>query len=504
MNSLFEPLFSILLIAQLTMGAFDVLVHHELVERLSWRRSSRRELRLHALRNLLYAVIFLGLGGLAWQGLLAWVFLALLLFEVVITLADFLEEDRSRVLPPSERVLHTLLALNYGALLALFASEWWSWQTASTGFHWIDRGLWSWLLPAASLGVLVFGWRDWRRAEAVAALRSSDAEDLVAGLAPQRRILVTGGTGLLGRRLIEALVAAEHHVILLTRDRRKLLRVTGPVTVVSSLEDLGRHQRIDAVVNLAGAGIADLPWTKARRRVLRESRLCIIADLERLQQRLERPFGVFVQASAMGIYQPDPARLLAEDAPLAETFSGRLCQEIEVTSEHAAGPARWAALRFGLILSGEGGFLGRIMTAFEYGVAPRLGSGERWVSWIHRDDAVGLIAQALGERRLAGPCNAVAPQAVSNGDMVQALAGSLRAPLPLPIPSVLVSGLLGDFGREIFLASHRVVPRKATRLGFSFRYPSFDDALNEIVQGKQAGLAVRTLGSGRAKGSESV
>lgn len=502
MSPLFDPLFSVLLLAQLAMGAFDVLFHHELVERLSWRRACRRELRLHAARNLLYAVIFLGLGGLAWQGAFAWIFLALLLVEVVITLADFLEEDRSRVLLPSERVLHTLLALNYGALLALFAAEWSTWAAAPSGFQWFDRGFWSWFLPLAAIGVLLFGLRDWQRARVLQKEQRLDPAELVAGLPARRRILVTGGTGLLGRRLIEALLAAGHSVILLTRDHRKLVRMPGPLTVVTDFAEIDAREEIHAVVNLAGAGIADLPWTPARRRLLRQSRLRTLAGLSHLMKRLEHPVGVFVQASAMGIYRPDPALLLDEEAPFADSFSGRLCRDVEAAAAVAAGSARLVCLRFGLILSGEGGFLGRIMTAFEYGLAVRLGPAGRWVSWIHRDDAVGLVAQALGDARLVGACNAVSPQALESGAMTRHLAKALKAPLPLVLPAVLVEGMLGDFGREIFLASHRVVPRKATRLGFAFRYPSFEAAVAEIVQGQQGALPLKSLGRRRRTRSD--
>ncbi len=502
MAPLFDPLFSVLLVAQLSMGAFDVLFHHELVERLSWRRGCRRELRLHAMRNLLYALIFLGLGGLAWQGVFAWIFLVFLLVEVIITLADFLEEDRSRVLPSSERVLHTLLALNYGALLALFAEEWVSWAGAPSGFQWIDRGFWSWFLPLAAVGVLLFGLRDWQRARVLQRQQRSNPAELVAGLPPRRSILVTGGTGLLGRRLIAALVADGHKVILLTRDRRKLMCLPGPLTVITDLAEIDARQEIHTVVNLAGAGIADLPWTGERRRLIRESRLETLAGLSCLLRRLERPVDVFVQASAMGIYRPDPSRLLDEEAVLADSFSGQLCQDVEAAAAFAAGSARLVNLRFGLILSGEGGFLGRIMTAFEYGLAVRLGPAGRWVSWIHRDDAVGLVAQALGDARLVGACNAVAPQAVENGEMTQILAKALKARLPLVVPALLVERLLGDFGREIFLASHRVVPRKVTRLGFAFRYPSLAAAMAEIVEGQEGRLPVKCLGRRRNLGSD--
>src|SRR5262249_10673027 len=149
---------------QIALGAFDTLYHHEFTERLTWRPAAARELRLHGLRNLIYAVVFAALGWSEWWGAFAWLFAALLAIEVVLTLWDSLCKARPRLLPPSERVTHTLLALNYGVILALLAPELRRWAAAPTGLLPVQHGIWSWLMTAATAGVLFWGVRDSLRA----------------------------------------------------------------------------------------------------------------------------------------------------------------------------------------------------------------------------------------------------------------------------------------------------------------------------------------------------
>src|SRR5262249_9832924 len=185
---------------------------------------------------------------------------------------DFLVEDRTRLLPASERVTHTLLALNYGVILALLAPELRSWAAAPTGLVLVEHGLWSWLMTAAVGGVLLWGvaaslraWRLGRPQERPAAL--------VAALPPPRSVLITGGTGFIGRRLAEALIDAGHRVAILTRDKRKAAFLPGAVTLIDDLDRLGADVAFDAIVNLAGEPHSR--WTAAKKRKLIDSRLAV-------------------------------------------------------------------------------------------------------------------------------------------------------------------------------------------------------------------------------------
>ena len=135
------------------LGAFDTLYHHEFTERLPWKPSAQRELWIHGVRNLFYGVIFASLGWVAWGGPLAWVFAAMLLGEICLTLWDFVIEDQSRKLPPSERITHTVLAINYGVILCLLAPELLRWTSLPFGFHFESHGLWSWVMTLFAVGV---------------------------------------------------------------------------------------------------------------------------------------------------------------------------------------------------------------------------------------------------------------------------------------------------------------------------------------------------------------
>ena len=145
---------------QIAMGAFDTFYHHEMTERLAWRPSQRQELKLHGVRNMLYALLFLTLGWLEVRGVFTVVVIAVLVAEVVITLLDFVEEDLSRKLPASERVNHTLLALNYGAILVLLMPVLIDWASSRTEIIFVAYGFWSVLATASSIGVGLFGLRD--------------------------------------------------------------------------------------------------------------------------------------------------------------------------------------------------------------------------------------------------------------------------------------------------------------------------------------------------------
>ena len=188
----------ILLFNQIVMGAFDTIYHHELTERLPWRASQGHELALHAIRSLLYATVLFAIGWFELHGIWALALLAVLIVELVITLMDFVEEDLTRALPASERINHTLLALNYGAILALFVPVLleWSHQPAAIKPAWY--GVWSVFMAVSALGVLISGMRDFFAARRVRHLIPGRAAELVAALPERQHVLVTGATGFIG------------------------------------------------------------------------------------------------------------------------------------------------------------------------------------------------------------------------------------------------------------------------------------------------------------------
>src|SRR5215813_2884248 len=295
------PLWTLIL-AQIAMGAFDIIYHHELTERLAWRPTQWRELALHAMRNVLYAVLFVTFGWFeprgAWAALIIWV----LVIEIFITLMDFVEEDLSRKLPGSERINHTLLAINYGAILALLIPVLLGLVAQNTSLTPVNHGVMSAIATVAAMGVIGFGARDFYTSWRARRLSSAQPDGLVQSLTGRRQLLVTGATGFVGRRLVEALTAAGHDVTILTRDSRKAEALRPPFRVVTSLDQIANDAAIDGVINLAGEPIADGLWTRARRRRILRSRLRVTRDVVRLIARLDRRPEVLISGSAIGWY----------------------------------------------------------------------------------------------------------------------------------------------------------------------------------------------------------
>jgi uncharacterized protein (TIGR01777 family) len=466
---------------QVAMGGFDTLYHHELTERLAWRPSQRGELRLHGARNLAYSLIFLLLGWCEPHGAASVAVIGLIVLELIITLWDFVEEDRTRRLPASERVNHTLLTLNYGAVLALLVPLFARWAAQPTGLAFVQHGVWSWLCSIAAVGVVLSGLRDFAASRRLARLASPAPALLAAGLGARRRILVTGGTGLIGRRLVEALVAAGHDVTVLTRRAPNAALLPAPLRIVTSLDQVDPGARIDAIVNLAGEPIADAPWTLRKRRRILRSRLTVTREVVALIRRLHTPPAVLVSGSAIGWYGLRGDEALDERADGRACFSRRVCERWEAQARVAEAFTRVVRLRTGLVLATEGGVLSRMLTPFEFGLGGRFGTGRHWMSWIHRDDLVRLIVHAIATPGLAGPVNGTAPEPVRNSEFAAALGRALRRPALLPMPAAPLRWALGDFAVELLLSGQRVLPVAALASGFRFWHADIDGALGAIV-----------------------
>ncbi|MDE0191197.1 MAG: TIGR01777 family oxidoreductase [Gammaproteobacteria bacterium] len=460
---------------QVVLGFADVAVHHELIARLPWRSGAAPELRLHGARNLVYAVIFLTLAWVVPFGWTALILAGLLLAEATITFVDWIVEDSSRPLPVSERVLHGLLAINFGVLLALVAPIIWQWLSEPASVEFVVRGVWSWLATVAAAGLLAMAIRDFAAGRRVGRFRT---RPLPLDLPDRQRWLVTGGTGFVGRRLTEALAGDGHEVTVLTRDTQRARNLSAPFRVVTSLDQIDSSEQIDVVVHLAGEPVAGGPWTPARRERIERSRPEMAKRLIELIRRLEVKPKVLVGASAVGWYGDCGEAVLNEGADYRDCFAHRSCEAAEAAAAEAERlGVRVVMLRIGLVLGREDGLLAKLLTPFDLGLGARLGSGRQWMSWIERDDLVRLIAFASTHEPLRGPVNAVAPHALTNREFTKALARALRRPAWFVLPRVLLVGALGDMARELMLASQRAVPAKALDNGFEFRLPEIDAAL---------------------------
>ena len=303
-------------------------------------------------------------------------------------------------------------------------------------------------------------------------------------------VVVAGGTGFIGRALCRSLVQKGHRVTILTTHGRAASQVVGPS--VTAVEWNGRDGGVwerslegaDAVINLAGAPIADGRWTSARKRLLTESRVQLTRCLvEAIPQRSAKP-RVLISASGIGYYGPNDDVVLTETAPRGEGFLADLCVEWE----RAAGRAsefgtRVVLLRTGMVLEGDGGALPKMLLPFRLFVGGPIMPGTQWVSWIHRDDHIGLIEWALETPTVSGPINAVAPEPERMRAFCATLGRVLHRPSWLPVPEPLLSLGLGELG-TVMRTGQRVSAQKALHSGYVFRYPTLEPALRAILTAK--------------------
>jgi len=469
---------------QAVVGAFDNLWHHEWQARLPQRVSARKELRLHAAREALYAGLFLALAWSEWHGGWALLLGGVLLAEFGITIADFLEEDRSRRLPPLERALHTALAVSYGAFLALMLpvlQRWWQQPAAIVP---VQHGALSWLFTLFAVAVAMWSLRNLRAVGRLQQAVQEAATGPTVALTPRPATLVSGATGFIGSRLVKALVAEGERVVVWARDPVQAQAQFGAgVIVVGGLDELPPELPVRRVVSLAGAPVLGLPWTAARRRLLIASRVNTTAALVQWMRSRPVPPEVLVSASAVGYYGvPAEGEEVDEDAPAQPgRFQSDLCAAVEHEARRAeALGVRVVRLRFGIVLGHGGGAYPQLALAARFGLGAVLGRGTQPMAWIHLQDALGLIHFALAEARLRGPVNAVAPQPVTHAQFTDALARSVRRPRWLRTPGWVLRAALGEMS-ELLLEGQRVQPRVAREAGYAFRFGSLQAALQDLA-----------------------
>jgi uncharacterized protein len=476
-----SPLLWTLIVIQLAFGLFDIVYHHEIMERLAWRSSQRRELKLHGARNLAYAVLFLALGFLELKGFWAMLVIAVLAAEIVITFTDFVEEDLSRRLPASERITHALLAINYGAILALLVPVLIGWAEQQTAVVPVWYGIGSVLAPLAAAGVIVFGLRDFFAARRMQRLALGNAADLVKALPSRQSVLITGATGFIGRRLTEALACAGHDVIVLVRDPAKAAPLQPPFRLVTRVDQIANDAAIDTIINFAGEPVANGLWTRAKRRRILASRLRMTRDVVRLIARLQRRPTVMISGSAIGWYGTWGDESLTEFDGGKRSFGHRVCEACECAAREAEKfGVRVVRLRIGIVLGTEAGMLSNLLAPFEFGLGGPIGSGEQWISWIERDDLIRLIAHIVATPQLSGAVNGTAPVPVRNAEFAQTLGHALHRPALLRMPASVLHRLAGDLADELLLRGQRVLPDKALGSGFKFTHETLASALSAI------------------------
>lgn len=300
-------------------------------------------------------------------------------------------------------------------------------------------------------------------------------------------ILLTGGTGLIGRALCHKWVTQGHQLWVWSRSPEKVARLCGEqVRGVASLEELDAVP-LDAVINLAGAPIADRPWTGSRRELLWNSRVTLTDTLvDWLGQRAQKP-AVLVSGSAVGWYGDGGDRPLSEDdEPASDDFASQLCQAWEASATRAESLGiRVVRVRTGLVLSREGGFLQRLKPLFACGLGGRQGDGRQWMPWVHIDDQIDLIDFLLQLPAATGPYNACAPQPVRNAAFAKAYARSLGRPAFMVAPAPMLRLALGELA-GLILGGQNVHPARLQAAGFQFRFATLDAALADLRKPRSA------------------
>ncbi|MBC7212759.1 MAG: TIGR01777 family protein, partial [Pseudomonas sp.] len=235
-------------------------------------------------------------------------------------------------------------------------------------------------------------------------------------------ILLTGGTGLIGQHLCQVWRQQGHRLTVWSRRPEQVAKICGTgVRGVARLEDIADEDEVDAVVNLAGAPIADRPWTAARRNLLWTSRVTLTEQLLAWLERREHRPQVLISGSAVGWYGDGGERELTEASPpVKEDFASQLCIAWEETAQRAeALGIRVVLVRTGLVLAADGGFLSRLRLPYKLGLGGALGDGRQWMPWVHIDDQIGLIDFLLQHNEASGPYNACAPEPVRNREFAK-------------------------------------------------------------------------------------
>lgn len=293
------------------------------------------------------------------------------------------------------------------------------------------------------------------------------------------RILITGGTGFVGRALCPRLAAAGHEVVVLTRKRNPALP-QGAASSVTDLEQLD-PSAFDAVVNLAGEPIGDARWTEQRKKLLLESRLRTTSKVVEWMRGAGGP-RVLVSASAVGYYGEQGDRVISEDTKPTPGFTHDLCAAWEQEARKAeAFGTRVCLMRIGVVLDENGGALAKMLPAFRMGAGGRLGSGSHWFPWIHREDIAAICQWMIDTPTARGPYNCSAPNPVTNEEFTRALGRALGRPTILPMPGIALKLLFGEMS-ELLLVSDRMVPKRLLAEGFEFRYPQLNEALAAIFR----------------------
>jgi uncharacterized protein (TIGR01777 family) len=299
------------------------------------------------------------------------------------------------------------------------------------------------------------------------------------------KVLISGGSGLVGTALTESLRSQGHTIAHLVRPGGSASAGDVRWDPASGFVNINAMEAADAVVNLNGASIGGGRWTSTRKKILRGSRVDSTRVLVEALARLEQKPRVFVSASAIGYYGNRGDEALTESSQAGNDFLAEICRAWETEALRAQSSGiRTVLTRFGVILSAKGGALKQMLRPFRMGVGGRLGSGNQWMSWIALDDVVGILRDVISNEQASGPVNVVARNPVQNSEFTRVLASVLHRPAILPAPAWALRLALGEMADALLLSSQRVRAERAPAATFPFQYENLEPALHAILAHK--------------------
>ncbi len=304
-----------------------------------------------------------------------------------------------------------------------------------------------------------------------------------------KKVIISGGTGLIGSRLAKRLSGMDYEVIILTRQsgrsNNNINKTGNNISYINWLgSDSGWNKHIDnsyAVVNFSGASIGAGRWTKAYKEILTNSRLDSTAKLADAIKEAKSPPDVFISASAVGYYGNSGDLELDEDSQHADDFLARLCAGWESNALEAEAVSRVVTVRLGVVLSPDGGALKRMLLPFKLGLGGPIGNGMQWMPWIHIDDVINLYVWLLENPAVSGAVNAVSPGIVRQKDFAEIFGKMLKRPAFLPLPEIILKAMMGE-AATLATGGQKAIPKKILDFGFDFAFPDLQMALRDLFR----------------------
>lgn len=292
------------------------------------------------------------------------------------------------------------------------------------------------------------------------------------------KVAIAGATGFIGTRLSSFLKSKGHEVVRIVRKNAEVDDILWNPAVHEI--DTQKLEGIDVIINLAGENIAGGRWSRRRKENILKSRVDATETLSKAVQRLSRPPQLFINTSAIGIYGNRGDEVLTESSPSGTGFLAEVCQQWEKAITYIP-QTRVVILRFGAVLSAEGGMLEKMLIPFKMGLGGVIGTGEQYISWIDIDDLLAVFEYVINHNHLSGPYNAVSPAPVTNYDYTKALGKTLHRPTFFAMPAFVARLAFGEMADEMILSSQKALPAKLVSEGFVFKYPKIEESLEHLL-----------------------